>query len=111
MQLQGEKVSGSGGSGAFSFCGYRKADSRIVGLTGLPDTLHWYFHDTIWGYLPAPQSANPPVGYAGLRSSIAGPLSTFPLGSNRDPWQGQSQLFSVEFQPTMHLRCVQTALQ
>ena len=46
---------------------------------------------------------------AGWRSSIAGPLSTLPYGSKRDPWQGQSQLFSAVFQSTMHFTCVHAA--
>ena len=34
---------------------------------------------------------------------------TFPSRSNRDPWHGQSQVFSVLFHWTTHPRCVQTA--
>src|SRR5205823_6528508 len=50
------------------------------------------------------------VGSAtGSRSLTAGPFNTRPYGSKREPWQGQSQLASAEFQATVHLRCVQTA--
>lgn len=37
----------------------------------------------------------------GSRSVIAGPFTTFPKRSKRDPWQGQSHDFSVSFQSTM----------
>ena len=46
---------------------------------------------------------------AGPRSSIAGPLMTLPYGSKREPWHGQSHVFSVLFQSTMQYRCVHTA--
>ena len=39
----------------------------------------------------------------------AGPLRTEPSGANCDPWHGQSQHCSVEFQWTWHPRWVQTA--
>jgi hypothetical protein len=35
------------------------------------------------------------------RGFVAGPWITSPLSSNREPWQGQSQVRSVAFQPTM----------
>ena len=39
----------------------------------------------------------------------AGPWMTLPSVSKRDPWQGQSQVFSAVFQETMQPRCVQVA--
>jgi len=38
----------------------------------------------------------------------AGPECTSPVGSNREPWHGQSHVLSAAFQRTMHPRCVQT---
>ena len=35
-----------------------------------------------------------------LSAFVAGPWITSPFTSNRDPWQGQSQVRSVSFQPT-----------
>ena len=43
------------------------------------------------------------------RSRFAGPLITLPSRSNRDPWHGQSHVFSVSFQFTMQPKCVHTA--
>jgi hypothetical protein len=43
------------------------------------------------------------------RSLTAGPWMTLPSLSKRDPWQGQSQVFSAVFQETMQPRCVQVA--
>src|SRR5579872_3473272 len=48
-------------------------------------------------------------GSSGLSGLIAGPFRTFPSGSNREPWQGQSQLLSVAFQATIQPRWGQTA--
>ena len=44
-----------------------------------------------------------------FRSAADGPCSTWPHLSNRDPWTGQSHVFSVSFQRTMPPRCGQTA--
>src|SRR6185436_9103640 len=43
------------------------------------------------------------------RPASDGPLSTLPSTSKREPWQGQSQVFSAEFQVTTQPRCVQIA--
>src|SRR4051812_49247229 len=51
------------------------------------------------------------ASFKGVKSTFAGPFRTFPSGLNREPWQGQSQLFSLEFQRTTQPRCGQTALQ
>src|SRR5690606_3313194 len=61
------------------------------------------------GLLPPLQS-----GSAGARSNrssglIAGPCMTSPPVSNREPWQGQSQLLSASFQLTTQPRCVHAA--
>src|SRR5437764_13164509 len=42
-------------------------------------------------------------------AEIAGPFNTSPVGEKREPWHGQSQLFSAPFHSTTHLRCVHTA--
>ena len=39
-----------------------------------------------------------PFSFTGSRSATDGPFKTFPNASNRDPWQGQSQVVSVRFQ-------------
>src|SRR5262249_60349593 len=60
------------------------------------------------GFAPtAPFSA--PAGAAGARSRLAGPLTTRPRRSKREPWQGQSQVCSASFQATTHPRCGQLA--
>ena len=46
----------------------------------------------------------------GARSATDGPFKTLPYASKREPWQGQSQVVSVRFQCTMHLRCGQMAV-
>ena len=46
---------------------------------------------------------------ASASGELAGPEMTWPLGSKREPWQGQSQVFSAPFQCTMQPRCGQTA--
>lgn len=51
-----------------------------------------------------------PLGSTGARSATDGPFNTFPCASNREPWQGQSQVVSVRFQCTMHFKCGQTAV-
>ena len=40
---------------------------------------------------------------------VAGPCSTSPHDENRDPWAGQSQVFSTSFQATIPPRCGHTA--
>jgi hypothetical protein len=40
-------------------------------------------------------------GSTSASGATAGPFTTLPRGSKREPWQGQSQVFSVEFQSTM----------
>jgi hypothetical protein len=40
---------------------------------------------------------------------VAGPWVTLPSEVNREPWQGQSQVFSALFQATMQPICGQTA--
>ena len=40
---------------------------------------------------------------------MAGPWMTLPSTSNREPWQGQSQVRSRRLNPTVQPRCVQTA--
>ena len=47
--------------------------------------------------------------FAFCSGAMAGPLSTAPSGANCEPWHGQSQHCSVEFQWTWQPRCVQTA--
>src|ERR1051325_5171308 len=37
--------------------------------------------------------------------SSAGPAKTSPVARKREPWQGQSHVFSVSFQFTLHPRC------
>jgi hypothetical protein len=44
-----------------------------------------------------------------LRGFTAGPCTTAPSEEKRDPWQGQSQVFSALFQLTMQPRWVQRA--
>jgi hypothetical protein len=46
---------------------------------------------------------------AGSKPLFAGPLRTFPYGSKRDPWHGQSEVFSAWFQFTTQPRCGQIA--
>src|SRR3954469_15222471 len=46
-----------------------------------------------------------------LSPTIAGPSITSPSNVNRLPWHGQSHVFSVGFQFTIHFMCVQTAEQ
>jgi len=41
--------------------------------------------------------------------SSAGPEKTSPVGLKRDPWHGQSQVWSALFQVTVHPKCVQDA--
>ena len=43
------------------------------------------------------------------RGVTAGPLITLPSTSKREPWHGQSQLFSSAFHDTTHPRCVHIA--
>ena len=43
------------------------------------------------------------------KSVFAGPLMTLPSLSKRDPWQGQSQVFSAAFHCTMQPRWPHTA--
>ena len=45
----------------------------------------------------------------GANPCAAGPLSTVPSVSKREPWQGQSQLFASSFQRTRPPRCGHTA--
>ena len=45
----------------------------------------------------------------GFRSVDAGPFTTVPKRSNRDPWQGQSQVLSAGFHFTMQPRWVHAA--
>src|SRR4051812_36423856 len=47
----------------------------------------------------------------GARSRLAGPLMTWPCESKREPWQGQSHVFSPGFHCTMQPRCGQVAEQ
>src|SRR5688572_10551402 len=51
----------------------------------------------------------PSQSLAGFSGALAGPCSTSPLGPKREPWHGQSQLFSESFQRTMQPRWVHTA--
>ena len=44
-----------------------------------------------------------------LSGRTAGPSMTSPVAAKREPWQGQSQVRSAEFQLTMQPRCVQRA--
>jgi hypothetical protein len=48
-------------------------------------------------------SADRAATYSATRSSgaTAGPLITVPSVANREPWHGQSHVFSAEFQSTM----------
>ena len=50
-----------------------------------------------------------PGQLAPLQRLTAGPIRTSPRGPKREPWQGQSQVRSPEFQFTMQPRCVQRA--
>src|SRR5437762_3384976 len=43
------------------------------------------------------------------KSEMAGPFSTRPSASKREPWHGQSQVFSQPSHRTMHFKCGQTA--
>src|SRR5437016_7447686 len=43
------------------------------------------------------------------KSETAGPFRTRPSASKREPWHGQSQVFSQPSHRTMHLKCGQTA--
>src|SRR5215203_3156182 len=57
-------------------------------------------------YLPELATYSP----AGESPSMAGPLRTWPsVGSKREPWQGQSQDFSLSLKATTHPKWVQTA--
>ena len=62
-------------------------------------------------YLPAAFFVfdNAPPSAAFFKGAMAGPLSTAPSGAKCEPWHGQSQHCSVEFQCTWQPRCVQTA--
>src|SRR5688500_13447976 len=55
---------------------------------------------------PAPERGQ---SLAGFRGALAGPCNTSPVGPKREPWHGQSQLFSESFQRTMQPRWVHTA--
>ena len=56
---------------------------------------------------PAP--AMPPTSRVRPRPMFAGPLMTSPNLSKRDPWHGQSHVFSAGFHATMQPRCGHTA--
>jgi len=43
------------------------------------------------------------------KSETAGPFRTRPSASKREPWHGQSQVFSQPSHRTMHFKCGQTA--
>ena len=49
---------------------------------------------------PDPDTTNQP-SLISSSGATAGPFTTLPYASNREPWHGQSHVFSVEFQSTM----------
>ena len=48
------------------------------------------------------------AGACGSKGVSAGPARTLPSGRNREPWQGQSQVFSARFHSTRQPMCVHT---
>src|SRR5439155_25196444 len=59
--------------------------------------------------LPAALRPLPPAFHAGGSGLAAGPLTTSPVGENREPWHGQSKVRSAGFHATVHPRCVHRA--
>ncbi len=76
-------------------------DIRCVNSRNHDDYKEMYPHNYLWPKLCRHCSG---IIFFGSRLLLAGPLITFPVLEKREPWHGQSNDFSKEFDVNVHPR-------